>query len=367
MARSEGGRDAALSYLRDRKAAISEELRRITRERGSVLAAVSAGGRELLDRIQEFCLRGKMLRGALVGLGSLLFSEAEPPGSVQAAAAMELFQAGLLVHDDIMDGDDERRGAPTLHRAYASESAAAGACDSESYRASDRAGESLAICAGDVCFFEGFAELGRAIAYNPGAAEAYRLCAEELSVVGLAQMSDVGWSALAGEPSEDEILAMYRCKTARYTFSMPLAVAAVLAGRADAVPALYEIGGEMGIAFQLRDDELGIFGDPALTGKSASTDIREGKKTLFRARLFARSEAGELPRLRAAFSRGAAEGEIAFARARIEGLGIRAGIAAEARAAAARAERLISALPGARAPGAELLKGLLDYVTAREA
>ena len=177
---------------------------------------------------------------------------------------MELFRTGLLVHDDIMDRDTLRRGMPTIHASYSTE------LEREGVAESGRIGEALGICAGDACYFEAFAQLARALAGNPRGGEIQAFCAEILSEVVVAQMADVRWGASGGEPSEEDILAMYRCKTARYSFSLPLAAGA-LSAAADAGAALAgpltALGERLGILFQLRDDELGLFGDESATGK----------------------------------------------------------------------------------------------------
>jgi geranylgeranyl diphosphate synthase type I len=333
----------------------------MTGERGLALEAQLPGGRELMKRVLEYALRGKMLRGALVHLGAELFEAATERGIDETAAAMELFQAGLLVHDDIMDRDELRRGAPSFHSRYALEAKAEGAEDPV------HLGESLGICAGDVCLFEGFAALAAAVAgAGEGGAVLLALCAEELSVVGLAQMRDCRWASLPLEPGEEEILAMYRGKTARYSFSLPLAAGALLAGRADLRSSLFEIGELAGLAFQVRDDELGLYGDPSRTGKSVVSDIREGKKTLYRARLMARAGEAERGRLAAIYgSPAAGEAEAAFVRDLLETSGVRAEIAAWRDGLARRAKTLAESMKGADPERVAVLTDLIDYLVSR--
>jgi geranylgeranyl diphosphate synthase, type I len=340
------------------------------------LVPASGPTRESMERIVEFCGRGKMIRGCLVFLGAEAGAGAEAPRPsadiALAAAAMELFQAGLLAHDDIMDRDELRRGAPTIHARYAADSRAAGLPPGEA----GRLGESLAICLGDLCYFEGFAALTRALEGNARQGEILALCGSGLGEVAVAQMTDVSWGAGKAEVPEGEILGMYRGKTAHYSFSLPLAVGALAAapmasGSAapDAVaPALYELGEELGILFQIRDDELGLFGTSESIGKGAGSDLREGKKTLFRSRLLAAAPRSESDRLGSLFGGGvdATAEDIAYIRRLSEELGVAASIARMARKADARAREILGQLPGLAPRTEAALEGLVEYVTKRE-
>jgi geranylgeranyl diphosphate synthase type I len=275
---------------------------------------------------------------------------------------MELFQAGLLAHDDIMDRDLTRRGAPTIHARYASEARESGCADAE------RLGESLGICLGDLCYFEAYALLERSLARTPRAGEIVGRCSSILAGVAVAQMSDVAWGAGTHEPSEDEILAMYRGKTARYSFSLPLATGALAADDPELASSLSALGDELGLLFQIRDDELGLFGNPEATGKALGSDLREGKKTLFRARLLGAAPDTEQGRLRALFggeSKPRPE-DLSYIRALSEKLGVTAGIAALSCKAEDKAREM---LRGLRSPSSEviaMLEGLVEYVTRRD-
>lgn len=335
-------------------------------------------GSDSLERIVEFAMRGKMIRGCLVFLGAEAAPEEAPPeadvaGVAQCAAAMELFQAGLLAHDDIMDRDETRRGAPTIHARYAAEARAAGSGDPL------HAGEALGICLGDLCYFEAYALLVRGLGpagFIPAAAGASR-CGEALSLlssglaeVAVAQMSDVSWSSGKAEPSEEAILEMYIGKTAHYSFSLPLSLGALCAGDLSIVEPLYRLGENLGILFQLRDDELGLFGDEASMGKNVGSDLREGKKTLFRARLMAAAPVEERERLGKAFMPGERDGaelaeDIAYIRGLAGDLGILDSIESMKREAEKEARAIIGTLdikPGAAA----VFEGLVDYVTRRD-
>lgn len=357
---------------------IEDTMRFLESRRGLIAAALEAvppapnGGGDAQGRILEFCLRGKMIRGCLVYLG------AEAAGATQAAAndslaacaaAMELFQAGLLAHDDIMDRDETRRGAPTLHALYAAASRNRGEADPA------HVGEALGICLGDLCYFEAYALLARGAVGKAGAAELLALCSSVLGEVAVAQMDDVAWGASRAEPPQESILAMYRCKTARYSFSLPLAAGALLAGDPELARRLGGLGESLGILFQLRDDELGLFGSPGTTGKGLGSDLREGKKTLFRARLLeaARLPAAavpdpELARLARLFGGGvgADAEDLAFIRRQAEELGVAASLAEIKATEEGKARSVLRGLTSLAPGTAAVLEGLVEYVTSRE-
>jgi geranylgeranyl diphosphate synthase type I len=222
-----------------------------------------------------------------------------PSRVADVAAAYELIHSSLLVHDDIMDRDRLRRGAPTVFHQYEELGEREGIAEPGHF------GASLGICAGDVGFFLAFELLSGAgtaplapakEAGNPAAKEAgdglpdpfenrvsgiIRLWAKELTAVGLAQMEDVALGASSRVPLEEEVLSLYRHKTARYTFSLPLATGAIAAGSdCVTVQRLEELGEHLGILFQMKDDEIGLYGDEAEIGKPPGSDLKEGKKTL---------------------------------------------------------------------------------------
>ncbi|GAB1455033.1 polyprenyl synthetase family protein [Spirochaetota bacterium] len=292
-------------------------------------------GEDTAARLAEFAGRGKMLRGVLVRLGYELAKGDTPIGSDatalrRAGAAMELFQSGLLAHDDIMDRDRIRRGYPTMHVAYETALVDGGFDDPPHY------GEALGICAGDLAFFAAFRLLSELPIAPEAAVQVSTIAARELCIVGVAQMQDVLNGAARPEstnpfrnaplePGEDDILRLYRYKTGRYTFSMPLALGCVIAGGSDAERLAFEEAGEMlGVVFQLKDDELGLFADEEELGKPVGADIREDKKTLFRHRLLAQADGETEKKLRSMFgNRASGTSETAFVREKLQAFGVR--------------------------------------------
>ncbi|WP_434741262.1 polyprenyl synthetase family protein [Micromonospora sp. SH-82] len=202
---------------------------------------------------------------------------------VVAAAALELFHAFALIHDDILDGSDQRRGEPSVHRLFADlHTRSAWRGDPEAY------GRNTALLCGDLCAAwadQMFHECGLTVEQVHRGYGTFSLMRTEV-IAGeyLDLVSGVGDGSVASA------LTVIRMKAARYTVTRPLQIGATLAG-ADAalLAALADFGDPLGDAFQLRDDVLGVFGDPSLTGKSVLDDLREGKPTVMMA--LARSSA----------------------------------------------------------------------------
>lgn len=235
-------------------------------------------GLPLLDvsrGLLEFASSGKMLRGGLVMLAHSLFRGKNEGDALKAAGAMELLQSGFLVHDDIMDRDTRRRGHESVFYRYKTFADASGFSDSYHF------GESLGICEGDAAFFFAFeiiSGLDRKIA---------GLFSKEAADVALAQMKDVYYGYLADSPGEEAVLNLYKYKTGRYTFSLPLVAGSILACMDEKTCELIgRIGESLGLIFQIKDDEIGLFGSEKETGKPAGSDIKENKKGLYRYYLF---------------------------------------------------------------------------------
>lgn len=191
---------------------------------------------------------------------------------VRASAALELLHAFALIHDDVMDESDSRRGHPTVHR-----DAAAWHREYGGRGDSDRFGESVALLVGDLAHAEADRLAGD---LPPGMRRVWRRLVLEL-VTG--QYRDVVGAATGGTDI-DAARHVARAKTGYYTVARPLQLGAVAAGAGEpALRALETYGANVGEAFGLRDDLLGVFGDPAETGKPAGDDLRAGKPTVLHA------------------------------------------------------------------------------------
>jgi geranylgeranyl diphosphate synthase type I len=233
---------------------------------------------DFADAALGFVQGGKRLRPQFCYAGWLVAGgNPHDPRLVVAAASLEWLQASALVHDDLMDGSDTRRGRPSIHREFEARHHA------ES-RSGDAAnfGTSVAVLLGDLMLSwcdEMFRDSG--LPTTDDAAHFLDLCKTEV-VAG--QFLDV-----AGQTREslsvDEAMNVIRYKSAKYTVERPMHIGAALAGAGpDLMAALTDVALPLGEAFQLRDDVLGVFGDPAVTGKPAGDDVREGKRTVLVAR-----------------------------------------------------------------------------------
>jgi geranylgeranyl diphosphate synthase type I len=247
-----------------------------------ILAALGPDLEEFAHSAIDFVVGGKRLRPQFCYAGWLIGGgDPDDPRLVTAAASLEWLQASALVHDDLMDGSDTRRGRPSIHRDYEARHRAEG-------RHGDAAGFGLsaAVLLGDLMLSwcdEMFHESGEANStFAIDAARPYLdLCKSEV-VAG--QFLDVVGQTRASL-TVDEAMKVVRYKSAKYTVERPLHIGAALAGNdPDLIAGLTDVALPLGAAFQLRDDVLGVFGDPAITGKPAGDDVREGKRTVLVAR-----------------------------------------------------------------------------------
>ncbi|QCX82696.1 Octaprenyl-diphosphate synthase (plasmid) [Streptomyces sp. YIM 121038] len=219
---------------------------------------------------------GKRLRPILCVLGWQA-ATAQPPtrAVIRAAAALEMFHAFCLIHDDIIDNSTTRRGAPTMHRTLTARHTA-GRHDPPA----EHLGASCALLIGDLALAWSGELLHTAGLTGPQLAAVLPVMDTMRTEVIYGQYLDV---TATGTPTPDleRALGIIRYKTAKYTIERPLRIGATLAGTSPQL--LKELSAyalPLGEAFQLRDDLLGVFGDPKTTGKSRLEDLREGKHTL---------------------------------------------------------------------------------------
>ena len=322
---------------------------------------VNRWGPDVLGKIRPFIQTGKMLRGGLVILGYRLCGKTATDRVLPAAAAVEFIQTALLIHDDIIDQDSLRRGGPAVHAQYSAQAL------ENNLEHPEHFGAGMGICVGDIGFFLAFELLAAMPASLSKKQEVWELWARELSFVGLGQMQDFFLGVAAPAASEEDILALYRFKTARYSFTAPLVSGAVLGGgKATTLEALERIGESLGLLFQLRDDELGLFGNQDDLGKPVGSDIRENKKTLFHTFVFQKAEPNDRRRLERLFgNRNLNEAQVG----EVQGLLEKYRVREEVRA---RMDSLIHSasehLQGLEAPAREkrVLRELLQYVGERD-
>lgn len=297
---------------------------------------------ELLAALGALARGGKRLRAQLLLSAHDAYGGAHPAAAHHIAAAIELFQTAALIHDDILDQAHTRRGAATIHRRLARVHHEHGwQGDAEHF------GVSAAILAGDIALMAAHVALSRGAAQlSPAsAAQATELFADMSILCTAGQYADM---RLAAQPvdalteQEAAIVAMMRSKTASYSAEFPLALGAACSDAGEeGIAAMKAVGVPLGLAFQLRDDVLGLVGEPEVTGKPAGDDIREGKRTLIMVHAWRKADAAEREAMRQAFSMPDADAAtVAAAVAAVESTGAIAEVeeligryAAEARAA----------------------------------
>lgn len=266
---------AVLDGFLDRKARTAAGLQMPAEVPRTLHDFLAAGGKRLRPLL---CVAGWQAAG---GRGT-------PAPVIKTAASLEMFHAFALIHDDVMDNSDTRRGAPTVHRRLARHHGAG-----LTATAAQRLGASTAILIGDL-----------ALAWSDELLHTAGLTARQLravlplidvmrSEVMYGQYLDV---TAVGHPTADvdRALRIMRYKTAKYTVERPLHIGAALT---EASPAVRELLSAyalpVGEAFQLRDDLLGVFGAPQVTGKPSLDDLREGKHTVLVALAFQHADAGQ--------------------------------------------------------------------------
>jgi geranylgeranyl diphosphate synthase type I len=240
------------------------------------LVPLGSDAARLLAEARTSVAGGKMFRASFCWWGHLAVTPPEDEDAlVRACASLELLHASALVHDDYMDASDSRRGRPSTHRTFEREHRAAGwRGDPEQY------GAAGAILLGDL-LLSWSDELLRRCGLPPERVarglDVFDLCRTEV-IAG--QFLDVSAQA-RGRADVDTAMTVLRFKSAKYSVERPLHLGAALAGAAaETVAELSAFGLPLGEAFQLRDDLLGVFGDPGTTGKPAGDDLVEGKRTV---------------------------------------------------------------------------------------
>ncbi|MGV8844953.1 polyprenyl synthetase family protein [Tessaracoccus sp.] len=238
---------------------------------------------ELLEVARTFLAGGKRLRPAFCYWGHVAAGgdPSDRTSVLKASASLDLLHVSALVHDDIIDDSDTRRGVPAAHHQFAAHHTSLRGRGS-----SGAFGTAAAILLGDLLLMWSVELFEESQLAADRMARARSLLSAMRTEVVCGQYLDVGASfQVAGASDLEEELAVARrvleYKTARYSVVRPLQVGAALGGGDSALEAaLADFGSLVGRAFQMRDDVLGVFGDPAVTGKPASDDLREDKRTV---------------------------------------------------------------------------------------
>ncbi|WP_425387271.1 polyprenyl synthetase family protein [Arthrobacter castelli] len=280
--------------------AVGDRIAGFLASRRDELSKISPDVVELIDAISDLAAGGKRMRASLCYWGFRgAGGSPESERIISAGAALELFQSAALIHDDIIDNSDTRRGAPSVHRRFSALHDRSGWSLNP-----DRFGRAAAILAGDMClsFSEelfAFATMesvddgtsapaqreGRKTIHGQGPRRARaifdRMRAEVMAGQYLDVLEESAGPVRSAEGAVDRARAIIQFKSAKYSTERPLVLGGALAGADDQLLEQFSrFALPLGEAFQLRDDVLGVYGDPDKTGKPAGDDLREGKRTV---------------------------------------------------------------------------------------
>lgn len=236
--------------------------------------------RVAFDKLRQFVVSGKTVRGSLFLSAAQAFAEDESilktEDLLYVATSLEIIHSGLLIHDDIIDQDTLRRGQASIWQQYQSESQNAHFKETGNY------GQSLALCLGSICLYLAQLALDKTEFSHTTKNKIRQNLSREIIRTYFAEMLDSKITALQDNPSMTEVLEMYRFKTARYTFSLPLQLAGIVNNLTqEKIDSLVLLGEKLGLIFQIKDDQISLFADEKTSGKSFASDLREGKKTIF--------------------------------------------------------------------------------------
>ncbi len=252
----------------------------------------------LAGKIKDYILRpGKRIRPALFVLGYLAYARKPAAGLYRSALSFELLHDFMLVHDDIIDKSDLRRGKPAMHKMF-----------DDHFRGMGRikfSGQDLAIVTGDILYalaMDAFLEIKE----NPARKEkALKKFISACFYTGCGEFIELVYGAKPIEKIRPaDIYKIYDLKTAYYTFAYPLSIGATLAGASvSQIKKIFEYGVYLGRAFQIQDDILGMFAEEKETGKSRLSDLQEAKKTLLIWKAFQNSKNAERKQIKQILSK----------------------------------------------------------------
>ncbi len=263
--------------IADLRARVQVVVDRVLSEQGALLTSLGEDLAPLAHSLNGLLAGGKRLRPAFCywGWRGYARDDSLDSGVLEAASSLEFLQACALIHDDVMDGSDTRRGLPAAHRHFASLHR-----EEQWHGSPEGFGVGAAILLGDLCLSWADAVMLTASLPAESLARAKRVYDEMRTELMAGQYLDLLEQARRGG-SVDRALRVVRYKSAKYTIERPLHIGAAIADAPAEIFAAYTgYGLPLGEAFQLRDDVLGVFGDPTETGKPAGDDLREGKRTV---------------------------------------------------------------------------------------
>jgi len=258
------------------RSAVEEELSIFLNRESAYLNSISSDLSPVSDSLTSFLLdSGKRLRPLFAYAGFAAAGGGLEKSVTRAMAALELLQACALIHDDLMDGSDTRRGKPSIHRHFESVHV-----QEQLDGFAPQYGLSAAVLLGDLALVWSDQMLNTAGLTTEQYARVMPFYNEMRVELMAGQFLDIH-EQTQKDTSVDRSMKIARYKSGKYTIERPLHLgAAMTSSSKDVTDALSAYGLPLGEAFQLRDDLLGVFGDPSVTGKPAGDDLREGKRTV---------------------------------------------------------------------------------------
>ncbi len=275
---------ADINFLREE---INHALAQFIKDEERDLARIGSELDPVSEHLERFLLdSGKRLRPIFAYVGFLGAAKNPTPQMIAAFASLELVHVCALIHDDVMDGSDTRRGAPAIHKSFENLHKSKNLTGS-----AEQFGISAAILLGDLALIWSDQMLHNAGLSDQQLINGLKIYDEMRVELMAGQYLDVYEQALASQ-SVERALKVARFKSGKYTIERPLHFGAAIAGSHPSLEKLYsDYGIPLGEAFQLRDDLLGVFGDPTETGKPAGDDLREGKRTVLMALAMEKADA----------------------------------------------------------------------------
>ncbi len=272
-----------LEQLKSLRQQVEAELQDFLTSQSSYFTSIAPELKPAADSLSAFVINGgKRFRPLFAAVGAMGAGSNLSQSEIRAFASLELLQACALIHDDLMDASDTRRGEPAIHKLFESMHV------TEKYQGkATQFGLSASVLVGDLALIWSDQMLNSSGIKSESLLAALSVHDEMRVELIAGQYLDV-FEQARGTQSVAQALNIARYKSAKYTIERPLHLGAAIAipdaaKRAQLVSIYSEFGLPLGEAFQLRDDLLGVFGDPKVTGKPAGDDLREGKRTVLMA------------------------------------------------------------------------------------
>lgn len=309
---------------------------------------------KFIEYLEDFIVRGKFLRGSIFLLTIEGLGEKIKPIHLDIACALEFMHSALLIQDDVIDNDFTRRGGKTIFAKYIDDGEKLGVASPYHY------GISSAIVVADIAFFFAFNFISNY--KDKKLSQILRTYIQEVYMVILSEGADSLFGQTKREPDKNEISNVNLYKTARYTFSLPFKLGVLVSNNSvKTQKMLIRLGELIGIIFQLKDDEIGLFGDEKKIGKPVGGDIRENKKTILRYYLYLKANSSEKKILDKCFgNKDAGEKEIALIREMYKKLNIQNLIDSETKKIMDEVWKIYKKVPF-KMKYKEILKSLLEY------